>query len=549
MVSETKKLSVVLPAFNEAATFEPLMEAVLHKAVPGVQIEIVLVESNSTDGTRELALKYQDHPRVRVVLEDRPQGKGHAVRTGLAQASGDFILIQDADLEYDLDDYDALLEPLIAGREAFTLGARHGGSAWKMRQFNDQPIPRHGAELSAHWGFTALINVCFFQRLKDPFTMYKVFRRDCLYGLHLECNRFDFDWELLINLVRKGYRPLEMPVNYRSRSFKEGKKVSSSATRSRGSRCASSCGSRASIPCRKSKSCARAPRLNRRKSLSPPRSRSRVSMRAFVTGGAGFIGSSLVDRLLAEGCEVVAWDNFSTGQERFVAQAQTHPAYRLVRGDNLDLPSLTKAMAGCDIVFHLAANADVRFGLQHPGKDLEQNTIATFHVLEAMRANGVKRIAFSSTGSVYGEAETIPTPEDAPFPVQTSLYGASKLACEGMIAAYCEGFGCEGYVFRFVSILGERYTHGHVFDFYKQLLAHPDHLDVLGDGSQRKSYLHIGDCVSAILHVGGPGHRARGEARRADLQSRHGGILPGEGFHRLDQREPRAPAETVFRGW
>jgi len=232
-------------------------------------------------------------------------------------------------------------------------------------------------------------------------------------------------------------------------------------------------------------------------------------MRAFVTGGAGFIGSSLVDRLLADGCEVVAWDNFSTGQERFVEKARTQSAFRIVRGDNLDLPALTHAMAGCDTVFHLAANADVRFGLEHPGKDLEQNTIATFHVLEAMRAHGIKRIAFSSTGSVYGETEKISTPEDAPFPVQTSLYGASKLAGEGMIAAYCEGFGCEGYIFRFVSILGERYTHGHVFDFYKQLLTHPERLDVLGDGSQRKSYLHIGDCVEAILHVMGGG-TARG---------------------------------------
>jgi UDP-glucose 4-epimerase len=224
-------------------------------------------------------------------------------------------------------------------------------------------------------------------------------------------------------------------------------------------------------------------------------------MRAFVTGAAGFIGSNLVDRLLADGCEVVAWDNFSTGQERFLEKAAGATGFRLVRGDNLDAPALTRAMAGCDIVFHLAANADVRFGLEHPERDLQQNTIATFNVLEAMRANGVKRIAFSSTGSVYGEAATIPTPEDAPFPVQTSLYGASKLAGEGMIAACCEGFGYEGYIFRFVSILGERYTHGHVFDFYKQLLAHPERLDVLGDGLQRKSYLHIGDCVEAILHV------------------------------------------------
>lgn len=223
----------------------------------------------------------------------------------------------------------------------------------------------------------------------------------------------------------------------------------------------------------------------------------------FITGASGFIGSNLADRLLAEGRGVVAWDNFSTGQESFLDGAKRHPAFTLIRGDNLDLPGLSEAMAGCDFVFHLAANADVRFGLEHPERDLQQNTIATFNVLEAMRANGIKRIAFSSTGSVYGECEKIPTPEDAPFPVQTSLYGASKVACEGLIQAYCEGYGFEGYIFRFVSILGERYTHGHVFDFFKQLREHPDHLRVLGDGTQRKSYLHVGDCVSALLHTVG----------------------------------------------
>jgi UDP-glucose 4-epimerase len=221
----------------------------------------------------------------------------------------------------------------------------------------------------------------------------------------------------------------------------------------------------------------------------------------FVTGAAGFIGSSLVDRLLAEGQSVVGWDNFSTGQRPFVAGALQHPAFRLIEGDNLDLTALTRAMAGCDTVFHLAANADVRFGTDHPDKDLKQNTVATFNVLEAMRAQGIKRIAFSSTGSVYGEAKVIPTPEDAPFPLQTSLYGASKVAGESLIQAYAEGFGFEAYIFRFVSILGERYTHGHVFDFYKQLREHPDHLRVLGDGSQKKSYLHIDDCLSAMLHV------------------------------------------------
>ena len=223
--------------------------------------------------------------------------------------------------------------------------------------------------------------------------------------------------------------------------------------------------------------------------------------KSFITGAAGFIGSTLADRLLADGKTVVGWDNFSTGQRRFLDGALKDKNFKLVEGDNLDLSALTKAMAGCDTVFHLAANADVRFGLEHPFKDLQQNTVATFNVLEAMRANGIKRIAFSSTGSVYGEAVVIPTPEDAPFPVQTSLYAASKVSGEGMISSYCEGFKFEGYIFRFVSILGERYTHGHVFDFYRQLLEHPDRLKVLGDGSQRKSYLYVQDCVSAILHV------------------------------------------------
>ena len=220
-------------------------------------------------------------------------------------------------------------------------------------------------------------------------------------------------------------------------------------------------------------------------------------MRYFVTGAAGFIGSNLVDRLLAGGHEVVGYDNLSTGQERFLAGAGAR--FRFVRGDLLDATALATAMAGCDFVFHFAANADVRFGTDHPGRDLEQNTIGTFRVLEAMRANGIMRIAFSSTGSVYGEAKVFPTPEDAPFPVQTSLYAAAKLAGEGLIAAFCEGFGFQAWIFRFVSILGERYSHGHVFDFYKQLLADPTKLRVLGNGKQRKSYLYVQDCIDAIL--------------------------------------------------
>ena len=222
-------------------------------------------------------------------------------------------------------------------------------------------------------------------------------------------------------------------------------------------------------------------------------------MQYFVTGCAGFIGSNLVERLLADGHSVIGYDNFSTGQDRFIAPALQSPNFTLVRGDALNLATLIEAMRGTKFVFHLAANADVRFGTEHPHKDLEQNTIATYNVLEAMRANGIMRIAFSSTGSVYGEAQVFPTPEDAPFPMQTSLYGASKLAAEGLIQAYCEGYGFQGYIFRFVSILGERYSHGHVFDFYKQLVKHPGELQILGNGHQRKSYLYVQDCIDAVF--------------------------------------------------
>jgi UDP-glucose 4-epimerase len=224
-------------------------------------------------------------------------------------------------------------------------------------------------------------------------------------------------------------------------------------------------------------------------------------MRYFVTGGAGFIGSNLVDRLLAAGHEVTAYDNFSTGQRRFLEAALQNPRFQLISGDLLDLPALRKAIAGHDFVFHLAANADVRFGTHHPDRDLQQNTIATFHVLEAMRLNGIQRIGFSSTGSVYGEPEVFPTPETAPFPVQTSLYAASKVAGEGLITAYAHGFGFQAYIFRFVSILGERHTHGHVFDFYAKLRANPHTIEVLGNGRQRKSYLYVQDCIDAIFTV------------------------------------------------
>ena len=222
-------------------------------------------------------------------------------------------------------------------------------------------------------------------------------------------------------------------------------------------------------------------------------------MKAFVSGGAGFIGSSLVDRLLDVGHEVTVYDNLSTGLLQFLEYAKDFDRFRLVEGDLLDEDTLSKAIAGHEFVFHLAANADVRFGTEHPRRDLEQNTIVTNNVLEAMRKNGISKIAFASTGSVYGDATVIPTPENAPFPIQTSLYAASKLAGEGLIAAYCGGFGFQSWIFRFVSILGERYTHGHVFDFYGKLKQNPSRLEVLGNGKQRKSYLYIQDCIDAML--------------------------------------------------
>jgi len=198
---------------------------------------------------------------------------------------------------------------------------------------------------------------------------------------------------------------------------------------------------------------------------------------------------------VADGLDVTVYDNFSTGRREFVDGLDA----RVVEGDLLDPDALAAAMAGRDTVFHLAANADVRHGLEHPRRDLEQNTIATSNVLEAMRAAGASRIVFSSTGSVYGEPEVFPTPEDCPFPVQTSLYAASKLAGEGLIAAYCTGYAITGVVYRFVSILGERYTHGHVYDFVAALRRDPSELHVLGDGRQEKSYLYVGDCVEAIV--------------------------------------------------
>ena len=220
--------------------------------------------------------------------------------------------------------------------------------------------------------------------------------------------------------------------------------------------------------------------------------------RAFVTGGAGFIGSHIVDRLVSGGAQVTVYDNFCTGQEEFVAHHAGNSNVQVVRADVMDRETLVGAMAGHDIVFHMQANADVRGGMTNTRIDLEQNTICTWNVLEGVRVNGIKRMAFASSATIYGEPSQFPTPEAYP-PLQTSLYGASKYASEGMIQAYSEYFDVTSYIFRFVSWIGARYTHGVVFDFMKKLRDNPKKLTILGNGQQRKSYLDVTDGVKGIF--------------------------------------------------
>ena len=217
-----------------------------------------------------------------------------------------------------------------------------------------------------------------------------------------------------------------------------------------------------------------------------------------VTGCAGFIGSNLVDFLLKNGNSVIGIDNLKTGHLKFLEKASLDKNFIFHNHDLFEYQYLSELIKGCDVIFHLAANADVRYGGQAPRRDLEQNTIVTHNVLEAARNAGIINFVFSSTGSIYGESKIIPTPEESPFPIQTSLYGASKLACEGLIQAYSETFGLHVWIFRFVSILGPRYSHGHVYDFYNQLRRDPSRLKVLGNGQQTKSYLHVHDCLEGI---------------------------------------------------
>jgi UDP-glucose 4-epimerase len=221
-------------------------------------------------------------------------------------------------------------------------------------------------------------------------------------------------------------------------------------------------------------------------------------MTALVTGGAGFIGSHLVDELVRRGEDVLVYDNFSTGFRRHLDPALKTGRVRIIEGDILDSAKLKSALEGVSTVFHLAANADVRGGMRNTTVDVEQNILGSHGVLEAMRAQSVKEIVFTSSATVYGEPDRFPTPEDQPL-VQTSLYGASKLAAEAMIQAYGEYFGIRSWCFRFVSWIGERYSHGVVRDFVQKLRKNPKELEILGNGEQRKSYLHVADGVRGIF--------------------------------------------------
>jgi UDP-glucose 4-epimerase len=221
-------------------------------------------------------------------------------------------------------------------------------------------------------------------------------------------------------------------------------------------------------------------------------------MKAIVTGGCGFIASHVVDRLVGEGHEVTVIDNMTTGYIENVQQHLDSGKAKLLKFDLGDLNRTAEALKGTDAVFHLAANADVRHGLEDNFRDIERNLVVTYNVLEAMRRNDVKKILFSSTAATYGEPDVFPTPETY-HPRQTSFYGASKIACEGLIESFCEAYGMQAWMYRFVSIQGERHPHGVTYDFVKKLKQNPKELEILGDGTARKSYLYIGDCVDGFF--------------------------------------------------
>ncbi len=222
-------------------------------------------------------------------------------------------------------------------------------------------------------------------------------------------------------------------------------------------------------------------------------------MKILVTGGAGFIGSHLIDELIDIGYEIDCIDNFSTGKKECIQHHLGEKNFRLIEGDILKT-NIKDVINDCDVVFHLAANPDVKLGAMDTRVHFEQNILATYRILEGMRKKGIKKIAFTSTSTVYGEAVEIPTPEDYGPLIPISLYGASKLSCEALISSYCHTFDMEGVIYRFANVVGPRSTHGVIYDFVNKLRKNPDELEILGDGKQKKSYMHISDCINAMIY-------------------------------------------------
>ncbi len=222
-------------------------------------------------------------------------------------------------------------------------------------------------------------------------------------------------------------------------------------------------------------------------------------MKTFVTGGAGFIGSHLVDKLLSRGNYVTSFDNLSSGKKEFSTKHLKNDHFRFVESDLLDLTRLKKEIKNHDVIFHIAANPFVRLGEKQTKLDLEQGAIATYNLLEAMRLNNIKKIAFSSSSVVYAETPDIFIPETYGPTLPISLYGASKLAAEGLISAFCGTFDFQAWIFRFANVIGSRGTHGVIVDFINKLRKNPKQLEILGDGKQCKPYLHVLDIVDAML--------------------------------------------------
>ncbi|HIJ99123.1 TPA: NAD-dependent epimerase/dehydratase family protein, partial [archaeon] len=219
----------------------------------------------------------------------------------------------------------------------------------------------------------------------------------------------------------------------------------------------------------------------------------------FITGGAGFIGSHLVDELISNHeNSIVVYDDLSSGKRECIKHHFLKKNFRFVKGDLLDLKKLKKAARGSEFVYHLAANPDIQYGIKNTKTDLEQNTIATYNILEAMRLNKIEKIAFASTSAIYGEPKIFPTPEDYGPLLPISLYGASKLACESLVTAYCGTFGFQSWILRFANIIGPRSTHGVIFDFISKLKKNKNELEILGDGNQKKSYLHVYDLIEGM---------------------------------------------------